>query len=233
MCSSRPSRSWAWAMAGGSPAITAHRGLAGRQTAAACRSHRRSPVGPLLAPRQPGTGSKGPPRMAGPGSAPTSPVTACRSAAAATAPWPSTGAGHPPGALTALVRVAGCAGPWRNASRGQGPGRAGPLPGAEPGRLHRFITLAMLALVFLMACAAVGALAATDVQCPARREVGDLGEEPPVRSPAPPRTVALAVPGVPLRGVRRRAGSLLAAFVPVHVRQRRPPSWMSGAGTAR
>src|SRR5262249_11109085 len=76
----------------------------------------------------------------------------------------------------------------------------------------------------------VGALAAANVQCPARLEAGDLCKEPPVRASAPPRTVALAVPRVPLGGLRRRAGPLLAVFVPVHVPQRRPPSQMSRTG---
>ena len=159
MWSSRPSRSGAWAMCWRSPAITAHRGLAGRQTAAACRSHRRSPAGPLLASRQPrdrlqrptlvwrlGLGQRPPAR-----SQPADP------------PWQRRHPGLLPVLVTrlvplaALVRVAGCAGLWRNASRGQGPGRAGPLSGAERDRLARFITLAMLALVFLMACAAAAA----------------------------------------------------------------------------
>ncbi len=58
----------------------------------------------------------------------------------------------------------------------------------------------------------VGALAATHVERPARNEVGDLGDEPPVRPSAPHRSFALAVPGVPL-------GGLLAVFVLGH-RQR-------------
>ena len=50
----------------------------------------------------------------------------------------------------------------------------------------------------------VGALTTTDVERPARGEVGDLGDEPPVRPPAPHCPVALAVPRVPLGGLRRR-----------------------------
>src|SRR5262245_39893250 len=44
----------------------------------------------------------------------------------------------------------------------------------------------------------VGALATADVECPARREVGDLGDEPPVRLPAPHRPVTFAVARIPL-----------------------------------
>src|SRR5215211_848156 len=69
----------------------------------------------------------------------------------------------------------------------------------------------------------VGALATTDVERPARGESGDLGDEPPVRSPAPHRPDALAVPRVPLGGLRRRAEVLLAVFVLVHGRDGRPP----------
>ena len=50
----------------------------------------------------------------------------------------------------------------------------------------------------------VRALAATNVKRPARGKGGHLGDEPPVRSPAPHRPVALAVPCVPLSGLRRR-----------------------------
>ena len=62
----------------------------------------------------------------------------------------------------------------------------------------------------------VGALATTDVERPARCEVGDLGDEPPVRPATPHRPVALAVPGVPLGGLRRRGEPLLGVLV--HVR---------------
>jgi hypothetical protein len=69
----------------------------------------------------------------------------------------------------------------------------------------------------------VGALATTDVERPARGKGGDLGDEPPVRSPAPHRPVALAVPRVPLGGLRRRAEVPLAVFVLVHGPHGRPP----------
>jgi len=78
----------------------------------------------------------------------------------------------------------------------------------------------------------VSALAAADVERPARREADDFGDEPPIRASAPPRTIALAVPRVPFGGLRRRAGPLLAALVPIHASQRRPPSQMSGVGTS-
>ena len=68
----------------------------------------------------------------------------------------------------------------------------------------------------------VGALATTDVERPARGEGGDLGDEPPVRPPAPHRPVALAVPRVPLGGLRRHAEALLAVFVLVHGLYARP-----------
>ena len=45
----------------------------------------------------------------------------------------------------------------------------------------------------------VGALAAADVEGPARREAGDLGEEPPIRASAPPRTVAARCTSRPTR----------------------------------
>jgi hypothetical protein len=59
----------------------------------------------------------------------------------------------------------------------------------------------------------VGALTRTDVEGPARGEAGDLGDKPPVWAPAPHRPVALAVPRVPLGGLRHRAEPLLAVFV--------------------
>ena len=48
-------------------------------------------------------------------------------------------------------------------------------------------------------------------------EVGDLGDEPPVRSTAPHRTVTFAVPRVPLRGLCWRAEPPFVVFVLVHV----------------
>jgi hypothetical protein len=57
------------------------------------------------------------------------------------------------------------------------------------------------------------ALTRTNVEGPARGEAGDLGDKPPVWAPAPHRPVALAVPRVPLGGLRHRAEPLLAVFV--------------------
>src|SRR5207248_8832945 len=65
----------------------------------------------------------------------------------------------------------------------------------------------------------VGTLATTDVEHPARGQGADLGDEPPVRPPAPHRPVTLAVPRVPLGGLLRHAKLLLTVFVPEHVRQ--------------
>jgi hypothetical protein len=62
----------------------------------------------------------------------------------------------------------------------------------------------------------VGAFAAANVERPARGKGGYLGDEPPVRSPAPHRRVTLAVPRIPLSGLRRRAKLLLAVFVLAH-----------------
>ena len=61
----------------------------------------------------------------------------------------------------------------------------------------------------------------------------DLDEEPPVRAPAPLRTLALAVPRVPLGGLRRGVETLLAVFVLMHVPQGRPSSQRAGSGHAR
>jgi len=49
-------------------------------------------------------------------------------------------------------------------------------------------------------------------------EAGDVGDEPSVRTPAPHRAVALAVPRVPLGGPSLRAGRLLVVFVLGHGR---------------
>ena len=62
----------------------------------------------------------------------------------------------------------------------------------------------------------VGAFTTSDVECPARLDVGDLGDESPVGASTPHRAVALAVSRVPLAGLCRSVEPMLALFVLVH-----------------